>query len=150
MTVTLYNNKSASNVLYKSFDTVQNNITATAKGAIDVDRPALLLDYSSLNFNYFYISEFGRYYNVISRLLMPGKHIFVTGESDPLQSFAASIAALDNVLAVRNEDKNKWQKEIPDSNMIASARRVSKGYRFSTSMQNVHSNTDATYILGVI
>lgn len=150
MTVTLYNNKSASNVLYKSYDKVQDNISATARGAVDVDKPSLLLNYSSMNFNYFYISEFGRYYNVTSRSLMPGGHILVTGESDPLESFASSVAGLDNVLAVRNEDKNKWQKEIPDANMITSAKRVYHGYKFSTTMQNVTSNTDASYILGVI
>jgi hypothetical protein len=103
MTVTLYNCTSAANVLHKSYSVVQNNITATAKGAIDVDRPALILDYNSLNFNYFHISEFGRYYNVTSRSLIPGNHILLTGESDPLESFAAEIANLD-VLAVRAED----------------------------------------------
>lgn len=103
MTVTLYNCTSAANVLNKTYTVVQNNITATAKGAIDVDRPALLLDYNSLNFNYFYISEFGRYYNVTSRSLVPGKHILLIGESDPLESFASAISNLD-VLAVRAED----------------------------------------------
>ena len=114
MTVTLYNCTSAANVLHKSYSVVQNNITATAKGAIDVDRPALLLDYNSLNFNYFYISEFGRYYNVTSRSLVPGKHIFVTGESDPLESFAAAIADLD-VLAVRAEDLSLRTADYADS-----------------------------------
>ena len=70
MTVTLYNCSSASNVLNKNYSVVQNNITATAKGAIDVDRPVLILDYNSLDFNYFHISEFGRYYNVTSRTLV--------------------------------------------------------------------------------
>lgn len=114
MTVTLYNCKSASNVLYKSMDTVQNNITATAKGAVDVDRPALILDYNSLDFNYFHISEFGRYYNVTSRSLIPGKHILLTGESDPLESFAGAIADLD-VLAVRAEDLTLRTADYADS-----------------------------------
>lgn len=114
MTVTLYNCSSASNVLNKSYSVVQNNITATAKGAVDVDRPVLLLDYNSLNFNYFHVSEFGRYYNVTSRSLVPGGHILVTGESDPLESFASDIAALD-VLAVRAEDISLRNAEFADS-----------------------------------
>lgn len=114
MTVTLYNCTSAANVLNKSYSVVQNNITATAKGAIDVDRPALILDYNSLNFNYFHISEFGRYYNVTSRSLIPGKHILLTGESDPLESFAAEIANLD-VLAVRAEDLSLRTADYADS-----------------------------------
>lgn len=149
MTVTLYNVKSASNVLHKSYDTVQTNITATARGAVDVDRPELLLDYSSMDFNYFYISEFGRFYNVSSRALLPGGHILLSGESDPLESFASDVYALDNLLAVRNEDIAKWNKDVPDPSMLTHAKRIYKGYKFG-SMQNVHSNTDATYILGVI
>lgn len=116
MTVTLYNCSSASNVLNKSYSVVQNNITATAKGAVDVDRPVLVLDYNSLDFNYFHISEFGRYYNVTSRALIPGKHILLTGESDPLESFASQISNLD-VLAVRAEDVSLRNPEFAD-NMI--------------------------------
>lgn len=114
MTVTLYNCSSAANVLNKSYSVVQNNISATAKGAVDVDRPVLLLDYNSLNFNYFFISEFGRYYNVTSRSLAPGGHILVTGESDPLESFAGAIADLD-VLAVRAEDLTLRTADYADS-----------------------------------
>lgn len=116
MTVTLYNCSSASNVLNKNYSVVQNGITATAKGAVDVDRPALLLDYNSLDFNYFYISEFGRYYNVTSRSLIPGKHILLTGESDPLESFVSQISNLD-VLAVRAESESLRNAEFAD-NMI--------------------------------
>lgn len=148
MTVTLYNNKSASIVLNKSYDTVQTNISATAKGIVDVDSPSLLLNYSSFDFNYFYVQEFGRFYNVTSRALMPGGHILVQGSSDPLESFAAAIGEIE-VLAVRNEDQTKWKKDIPDPSMISKAKRVYRGYAFG-SMQNVHSNSDATYVLGVI
>lgn len=114
MTVTLYNCSSASNVLRKSYSVVQNNITATAKGPVDVDQPTLILNYSSMNFNYFYISEFGRYYNVTSRNLVEGMHIQVTGQSDPLESFVSDIAAL-NVLAVRTEDSQFRSPELADS-----------------------------------
>lgn len=114
MTVTLYNCSSASNVLRKSYSTVQNNISATAKGPVDVDQPTLILNYSSMNFNYFYISEFGRYYNVTSRNLVAGQHIQVTGQSDPLESFVSDIAAL-NVLAVRTEDSQFRSPELADS-----------------------------------
>ena len=113
MTVTLYNNKSSGNTINKTLDTVQTDITATAKGVIDVDKPSLLLDYSSMNFNYFYISDFGRYYNVTSRQLLPGSHILLTGESDPLQSFAAGIETLD-VLVIRAEDLALREPEVAD------------------------------------
>lgn len=116
MTVHLYNCSSGSNVLNKSYSVVQNNISATAKGPVDVDQPTLILNYSSMAFNYFYISEFGRYYNVISRNLTEGQHIQVTGQSDPLESFASQITAL-NVMAVRTEDTQFRSPELAD-NMI--------------------------------
>lgn len=115
MTVTLYNNKSPANVLNKDYEAVlRDPVTATARGAIDIDRPALLLNCTVLNFNYFYISEFGRFYNVTSRSLVPGEHILVTGESDPLESFASAISNLD-VLAVRAEDLSLRTADYADS-----------------------------------
>lgn len=114
MTVNLYNCSSASNVLNKSYSVVQNNITATAKGIVDVDNPTLLLDYSSLDFNYFYITEFGRYYNVTSRSLEQGSHIRVTGQSDPLESFASQIGAIP-VLVTRAEDPALRNPDLADN-----------------------------------
>lgn len=148
MTVTLYNCTSASNVLNKSMTKVQDNINATAKGVIDVDRPALLLDYNSVDFNYMYIQEFGRFYNVTSRALMPGGHIMISGESDPLESFKAGVLNLD-VLAVRNEDSSKWNKHISDPLIVTVCKRETHGYKFG-SMQSIASSSESTYILGVI
>lgn len=115
MTVTLYNCSSASDVLNKTYTKVQD-VTATIKGAIDIDQPTLLLNYSSMNFNYFYIAETGRYYNVISRNLEAGEHIRVTGQSDPLESFRTQIAALE-VLAVRCEDLAYRTADIADNSV---------------------------------
>lgn len=148
MTITLYNCTSASNVLNKSMSIVQTGISATAKGPVDVDSPSIILAYSSFDFNYFYISDFNRYYYVTGRSLEPGGHIRLSGRSDPLQSAAAELMELD-CLAVRNEDINKWDKNEPDPAILTKSKRVTRGYSFG-SMQDVHSNTDATYILGVI
>lgn len=116
MTVTLYNCSSGSNVLNKSYSVVQTSITATAKGSINVDNPTLLLNYSSMDFNYFYISEFGRYYNVTSRELAEGKHILVTGASDPLESFKSQVGGLE-VLAVRTGDESFRNGELADNSL---------------------------------
>lgn len=116
MTVTLYNVSSGSNVLNKSYTIVQENITATVKGRIDVDNPELLLDYSSMDFNYFYVSDFGRYYNVTSRSLESGQHIRVTGQSDPLESFASGIEGLE-VLVTRAEDPALRSPELADNSI---------------------------------
>lgn len=115
MTVTLYNCSSASDVLNKTYTKVQD-VTATIKGAIDIDQPTLLLNYSSMNFNYFYIAETGRYYNVISRNIEAGEHIRITGQSDPLESFRSQIEGL-TVLAVRCEDNSYRSPDIADNNV---------------------------------
>lgn len=115
MTVTLYNNSSAYNVLYKSMGAAVASVTATIKGSCSIDNPTLLLDYySAAGFNYFYVSEWGRYYKVTNRLLIPGKHMMISGISDPVQSFNSGIAGLE-VLAARCEDLSVRSPELADN-----------------------------------
>lgn len=114
MTVTLYNNSSAYNVLHKNFGQAVASVTATVKGSCSVDNPTLLLNYQNASsFNYFYVSEWGRYYRVTNRLLVPGEHMMISGQSDPIASFAGSIAGLD-VYAVRAEDLTVRSPELAD------------------------------------
>lgn len=115
MTVRLYNCSSAPDVLGKFYTLVQE-VTATIKGTMDVDQPTLLLNYYSMDFNYFYIAETGRYYNILSRNLENGEHIRLTGQSDPLESFRSQIEGLD-VLAVRCEDIAYRSADMADNNV---------------------------------
>ena len=115
MTVPLYNTSSAYNVLYKSLGEAIASVTATVKGSCSIDNPTLLLDYNSAaSFNYFYVSEWNRYYRVSNRLLVPGEHMMVSGISDPVQSFNSGIAGLD-VLAARCEDITYRSPELADN-----------------------------------
>lgn len=115
MTVTLYNNSSAYNVLYKALGEAIASVTATVKGSCSIDSPTLLLNYNSAaSFNYFYVSEWGRYYRVTNRLLVPGEHMMISGVSDPIQSFNSGIAGLD-VLAARCEDLSVRSPELADN-----------------------------------
>lgn len=114
MTVTLYNNSSAYNVLYKNFGQAIASVTATVKGSCSVDNPTLLLNYqTAASFNYFYVSDWGRYYRVTNRMLVPGEHMMISGQSDPVASFASGIAGLD-VYAVRSEDLTVRSPELAD------------------------------------
>lgn len=114
MTVTLYNNSSAYNVLHKNFGQAIASVTAAVKGSCSVDNPTLLLNYQNASsFNYFYVSEWGRYYKVTNRMLVPGEHMMISGQSDPIASFAGSIAGLD-VYAVRCEDLTARSPELAD------------------------------------
>lgn len=114
MTVNLYNNSSAYNVLYKNFGQAVASVTATVKGSCSIDNPTLLLNYNSaVSFNYFYVSDWGRYYRVTNRMLVPGEHMMISGQSDPIASFAGSIADLD-VYAARCEDLTVRSPELAD------------------------------------
>lgn len=114
MTVTLYNNSSAYNVLYKNFGQAIASVTATVKGSCSVDNPTLLLAYqTAASFNYFYVSDWGRYYRVTNRMVVPGEHMMISGQSDPIASFAGSIAGLD-VYAARCEDLTVRSPELAD------------------------------------
>ena len=55
-----------------------------------------------LNFNYFYIQEFGRHYYLTGLAVSSGNVAFLTGEVDPLYSFAPSIKA-NSAMIERNE-----------------------------------------------
>lgn len=113
MTITLYNNSSAYNTLYKSM-TKLKDVTATIKGACSVDNPTLVIDNPGIAFNYFYIGDFGRYYKVTSRVLSPGQIMVISGVSDPVESFNTGIANLD-VFINRAEDLSLRSPELSDS-----------------------------------
>lgn len=115
MTITLYNNSSAYNTLYKSLDKVKE-VTAEIKGTCSIDNPTILIDYKGPSFNYFHISEWERYYRVTNRQAGPGQTVAITGQSDPVQSFASGIANLD-VMIVRAESEALRSPELAD-NMI--------------------------------
>ena len=113
MTVDLYNNSSSYNTLYKSFTSVAS-VTAQIKGNCSLENPELLLNCSSpASFNYFYISEWSRYYRVTDRTVLPGDQMIISGQSDPIASFSAGIGGLD-VYVVRSEDLNVRSPELAD------------------------------------
>lgn len=148
MTVNLYSCTSAPNTLYKSKTLAGSAITAHIKGSCDIERPSLILDWKGVDFNYVEISTWNRYYYVTGITALPGDMTQISLQSDPVESVAAQIYALP-ALAVRNEDINKWDKNEPDPDMITKSKHITKGYSFG-SMQDVHTNADATYIIGVV
>lgn len=145
MTVTLYNNSSAYNTLYKSLTQVRS-VTANIKGPCDVDAPDLILDCSSPSgFNYFYVAEWGRYYRITSREVLPGDRMSISGISDPVQSFCAGIAALP-VLAARAEDISLRSPELADSSIpLESDMQIDK-----VTGDNVIGSGSGYIVLGVV
>ena len=146
MTVTLYNNSSAYNVLYKNLGQAVASVTATIKGSCSIDNPSLLLNYNNAAaFNYFYVSEWSRYYRVTNRMLVPGVHMMITGISDPVQSFNSSIAALP-VFIVRAEDTKLRSPELADTLIPM----PSKTEYLTRNTQSIVGTGEGNYVIGVI
>lgn len=145
MTVDLYNNSSSYNTLYKSFTSVAS-VTAQIKGNCSLENPELLLNCSSPeSFNYFYISEWSRYYKVTDRTVLPGDQMLISGQSDPIASFAAGIGGLD-VYVVRCEDLNVRSPELADPAVpIESDMQLDK-----VTGERVIGTGDGYIVLGVV
>lgn len=146
MTVTLYNTSSSYNTLGKSKSAVGTAVTAQAKGPVDVDNPTLILAYNSVDFNYFYVSEFGRYYNVTARSLNPGGQVIVTGESDPLESFASDVSALEPLI-VRAEDPEMRNAYLTDN---AIPIPTDPQYEVIEGEEIIGSLSTGMYVIGVV
>lgn len=93
MTVTLYTCTDDPRKLDKTITAIGTAITAEPTDDCSVITPRLILTYDSsrLACNYFYISDFGRYYFVTGMTVMPGGLIDLTGKIDVLKTYADGI-----------------------------------------------------------
>lgn len=87
ITLTLYNNKSAPNVVRKSF-TQLTSMTGQLIENLNMENVVIHIPYFAnyASCNYAYIPEFKRYYNVHVEV-MNGGRLQLTMKSDPLTSF---------------------------------------------------------------
>lgn len=111
MILDTYRNNSDNNTLNKSLTSVESNITITLKDDTEIIAPTLILSNNvNQNFNYFYLSEFNRYYFVTSRTYSQQRYI-VRGKVDPLMSFKSDIEDL-SVIANRSSSRfNLYQTD---------------------------------------
>ena len=107
MNLVLYQNGSGRNVLNKNLTQISGGITGTIKDESDVVNPSIILSKDVINlydFNYFYLSDFNRYYYVTEKTVEHGRTI-IHGHVDVLMSFNTEIKNL-NVIASRVSNKN--------------------------------------------
>lgn len=93
MTIQFYNNSSDIRVVNKSLTAVGSPQTANFTDVVNYDDPLLKLDFdaSFLGANYFYVSEWGKYYYIRSKDIIDGNFLYVTGHIDVLMSFKSAI-----------------------------------------------------------
>ena len=117
MTITLYNNSSANNVVHKQM-TALTTLSGTLKENVNMERVVVTIPYFA-NYstcNYAYIPEFHRYYYV-SVDVLNGQRLKLTMESDPLTSFYSQYAG-SQVIAKRsssNFNEQMVDNKIPFS-----------------------------------
>ena len=107
--------------------------------------PVLKVSAGKVNFNYIEIVQFGRKYFVESPESITGGHSLLHCHVDVLDSFETGIRNME-CLILRNEDINKWKRDMTDSAIPVSNRRVVYGRNFGDSIVR---DTEE-YILGMI
>lgn len=112
----------------------------------DFLNPVLKLLTTRKDFNYIEIPFYGhRMYFVESIEGLAGNHVILRCHVDVLYSYASGIKAL-TCFVHRNEDIEKWKRDIVDNAIIVSNRRVIYGTEFGDELVN----DTGEYILGTI
>ena len=113
----------------------------------DILNPILKVENDKAGSTYCKIDEFGRYYFVESCEGTTGAHCFLRCHVDVLYTYKDSIVGL-TCLVMRNEDINKWKRDLTDRCIPARNRRVTYGKNFGNDL--VNGGTLQEFLIGVI
>ena len=143
MVIKLYNNLSENNIINKTITQVGSDITAAIKGDISVETPNLIFAYpgSLPNVNYFYISEFSRYYYITDLIDRTGGRYEIRGKTDVLESFKTDILAL-NAIIDKQQNTQKANMYMDDGSFISENKEFNTVINFPSGF-----NDDGEYIL---
>lgn len=126
MDISLYNCTAPVNMLDKSsYLTGTASYTgAVARQNVSMIRPVLKLEESCAiiaSSNYAYISEFGRYYQIVDKRADENGLFTITLEVDVLMSFGSDIANLKGIVS---RQKDNYDMYLKDSRIPVGARKV--------------------------
>lgn len=147
MTVTIYNSSADERILDKSnyLKTVRAVVNADIKGACSVERPTLILDYSTVDFNYVYIPAFTRYYYVTDIVVTTGDRVIISCQCDVLNTYKESIRALQCYLS--RTEKEDFRDKMSIDNLMP----VSADVKYEAIPgEQILGMGHYTYVLGVI
>ena len=113
----------------------------------DLLNPILKVESDKAGSTYCYISDFGRYYFVESCEGTTGAHCFLRCHVDVLYTYKDAILGL-NCLVMRNEDINRWKRDLTDRCIPASNRRYTYGKNFGNDL--INGGTLQEFLIGVI
>ncbi len=117
ITLTLYNNASAPNVVHKRITTL-HTLTGDLKGSAELEQLTMTIPYVSdfAQINYAYIPQFNRYYYVQVEVLN-GELIKIDLTSDVLMSFWNSFK---NSRAIAKRSSSNYNVLLPDDRLAFS------------------------------
>lgn len=126
MDIALYNCTAPVNMLDKSgFLTGTASYTgAVARQNVSMIRPVLKLEESCANIassNYAYITDFGRYYQIVDKRADENGLFTVTLEVDVLMSYSSDIKQLRGIVS---RQKDNYDMYLNDSKIPVGARKV--------------------------
>lgn len=139
----IYVNSSAPDYFDKSLSG-ETTIQCDFKAPVDKENPIIYISASDAydGYNYCYIAEFGRYYDM-KCIGGNGQTLTFQCTSDPLMSFKTQIRACPAVIA-----RNPWHWDLylPDPEMPVEARTISAVKEFKTN-KTAFDGTNNCYIL---
>ena len=113
MTINIGTTNDPVNKIRKTF-TSGLTLTGTLKDSCNIDMPEITIQTNPASvaaFNYMYIPEFQRYYYITDRIIENNNLVTISGESDPLMSFANQILSLSAVIA---RGESAWNLYLND------------------------------------
>lgn len=129
--------------------TSQTSMNCSIYNQTGIMHPSLVLTYSPaiVNYNYFEIPDWKRFYYITGMEVMSGQRIVVSGSEDVLHSNHEKIMELDAY--VQRTESNKINKLIVDSKIPSQANRHCKTLSFSAHPFNA-TDTSPVYLLTVV
>lgn len=142
MNIVLYRNNSVPNKVSKSLTQVQS-IDGNLRSSSSMLAPNFLLvgaSLTSVNYNYFKVTEWNRYYFLGPVEFHLNGTVTITGAIDPLMSFADDIK---RTRAIIERQENLWNMYLNDPGVIMNQRTKHKIIAFPNSFN------DFSYILAL-
>lgn len=136
MDINLYNCTAPVNKLDKSSEltAVASYTGAVARHNVSMIRPVLKLEETCANIvaaNYAYISDFGRFYQIVDRRADENGLFTITLEEDVLMSFAADISNLHGIVS---RQKDNYDMYLKDNKIPTSAKKTMAIRPFSDNL----------------
>lgn len=151
MEIKIYKTNDDNRVVNKSLELLTTK-NVVLKDNVDIMNPTIILKYNKSlfeNMNYFYISEYSRYYYLKSKECMGSLHYSITLSVDVLMSFKDSFINTP-MLINRTSDKAKRNLELADSNIQTSAQKIVMTEKIDSDVFNIKEYSQCKYLLNVI